>query len=112
MASIDGTIQRLRSDKGLASSARELKVNDIVVSKVEDGHDLLMVTVMPDDWLSLIYRGSGWNVQYAVARGASLAARKGGNLWYTPDDLLTLEYLETFRPGRGVGQNRPLTMDP
>ena len=70
----------------------ELKLNDIVVSRVEDGHHLLIVTAMPDDRISLVYRGDGWNVQYAVARGARLAEGKGGNLWYTSDDLDTLEY--------------------
>ena len=80
----------------------ELKLNDVVVSKVEDGHHLLIVTALPDDRVSLVYRGDGWNVQYAVARGARLADRKGGDLWYTSDELATLEYLETFRPERGL----------
>jgi hypothetical protein len=80
----------------------ELKLNDVVVSKVEDGHDLLIVTAIPDDQMSLIYRGDGWNVQYAVARGARLAEGKGGDLWYTSDELATFEYLETFRSGRGL----------
>ena len=80
----------------------ELKLNDVVVSKVEDGHHLLIVTAMPNDQMSLIYRGNGWNVQYAVARGARLAEGKGGDLWYTSDELATLEYLETFRSGRGL----------
>ena len=80
----------------------ELKLNDVVVSKVEDGHHLLIVTAMPNDQMSLIYRGDGWNVQYAVARGARLAEGKGGDLWYTSDELSTLEYLETFRSGRGL----------
>jgi hypothetical protein len=44
--------------------------------------------------------GDGWNVQYAVAKGARLAAGKGGDLWYTSDALTTLEYLETFRAER------------
>ena len=89
----------------------QLKLNDIIVSKVEDGHDLLIMTVMPDDELSLVYRGAGWNVQYAVARGARLAEGKGGDLWYTSDGLKTLEYLETFRPGRGLPHNpRPATI--
>ncbi len=56
----------------------ELKLNDIVVSKVEDGHHVLIVTAMPDDPMSLVYRGDGWNVQYAVARGARLAKAKAG----------------------------------
>ena len=90
----------------------QLKLNDIVVSKVEDGHDLLIVTVMPDDEMSLIYRGAGWKVQYAVARGARLAEVKGGDLWYTSDGLTTLEYLETFRPGRGLANPRPETIIP
>lgn len=77
-----------------------LKLNDIVVSQVEDGHHLLIVTAMPDDEMSLVYRGDGWNVQYAVAKGARLAAGKGGDLWYTSDALTTLEYLETFRAER------------
>ena len=80
----------------------QLKVNDVVVSKVEDGHDLLLVTVMPGDELSLVYRGEGWNVQYAVARAARLAGGKGGDLWYTSDHLINLEYLETFRLGRSL----------
>jgi hypothetical protein len=71
--------------------------NDVVVSKVSDGHLLLIVTGARGDRLSLVYRGSGWNVQYAVARGAKLASGKGGNLWYTADEMTTLEYLETFR---------------
>lgn len=78
----------------------ELKLNDVVVSKVDDGYHLLIVTAMPRDQMSLIYRGDGWTVQYAVARGARLAERKGGDLWYTSDDLATLEYLETFRSAR------------
>jgi len=77
-----------------------LKLNDVVVSRVEDGHHVLIVTAMPEDRMSLVYRGDGWNVQYAVARGARLAEGKGGDLWYTSDDLATLEYLETFRDGR------------
>jgi hypothetical protein len=77
-----------------------LKLNDIVVSRVDGGHDLLIVTAMPDDVMSLVFRGDGWNVQYAVARGARLAAGKGGDLWYTSDQLTTLEYLETFRADR------------
>ena len=84
------------------SSRSELKLNDIVVSKVEDGHHLLIVTAMPDHQMSLVYRGDGWNVQYAVARGARLAEGKGGDLWYTSDELATLEYLETFRSARGL----------
>ena len=80
----------------------ELKLNDIVVSRVEDGHYLFIVTAMPDDHISLVYRGDGWNVQYAVARGARLAESKGGSLWYTSDELTTLEYLETFRSDRSL----------
>jgi hypothetical protein len=75
-------------------------LKDIVVSKVENGHHLLIVTALPDEHMSLVYRGDGWTVQYAVARGARLAEGKGGYLWYTSDDLATLEYLETFRDGR------------
>jgi len=77
-----------------------LKLNDIVVSQVEDGHHLLIVTAAADDEMSLVYRGDGWNIQYAVAKGARLAAGKGGDLWYTSDALTTLEYLETFRAER------------
>ena len=79
-----------------------LKLNDIVVSRVEDGHHLLVVTAKPDEEMSLVYRGDGWNAQYAVARGARLAAGKGGDLWYTSDQLTTLEYLETFRAERAL----------
>ena len=79
-----------------------LKLNDIVVSRVEDGHHLLVVTAKPDEEMSLVYRGDGWNVEYAVARGARLAAGKGGDLWYTSDQLTTLEYLETFRAERAL----------
>ncbi len=79
-----------------------LKLNDIVVSQVEDGHHLLVVTAKPDEEMSLVYRGDGWNVQYAVARGARLAAGKGGDLWYTSDQATTLEYLETFRAERAL----------
>ena len=80
-----------------------LKLNDIVVSQVEDGYHVLIVTAMPDDEMSLVYRGDGWNMQYAVAKGARLAAGKGGDLWYTSDELTTLEYLETFRAERHLG---------
>jgi hypothetical protein len=79
-----------------------LKLNDIVVSRVDDGYHLFIVTAMPDDEMSLVYRGDGWNVQYAVAKGARLAAGKGGDLWYTADKLTTLEYLETFRADRRI----------
>lgn len=82
------------------TTQNDLKANDIVVSKTEDGHHLLMVTAMPDDRISLVYRGDGWSLQYAVARGARLAQTKGGDLWYTFDEFETLEHLETFRPAR------------
>jgi hypothetical protein len=78
----------------------ELKTNDVVISKMTDGHDLMIVTAPPNHPMDLIYRGDGWNVQYAVARGARLAQRHGGDLWYTSDQLETLEYLETFRARR------------
>ena len=74
-----------------------LKLDDVVVSKVQDGHLLWIVTADPSDRLSLMYRGNDWNVQYAVTKGATLASRRGGNLWYTSDETATLEYLETFR---------------
>ena len=72
-------------------------IDDVVVSKVQNGHLLWIVTPDPSDRLSLMYRGNDWNVQYAVARGARLASARGGNLWYTSDETGTLEYLETFR---------------
>jgi hypothetical protein len=74
-----------------------LDVDDVVVSKVQAGHVLWIVTLGPGDRLSLMNRGNGWNVQYAVARGARLASGRGGNLWYTSDETGTLEYLGTFR---------------
>jgi len=73
-----------------------LDVDDVVVSKVQEGHLLWIVTAHPDDRLSLVDRGNHWNVQYAVARGARLASGRGGTLWYTSDETATLEYLETF----------------
>jgi hypothetical protein len=39
------------------------------------------MTAMLGDSLSLLFRGTDWSVQYAVARGARLASIKGGNLW-------------------------------
>ena len=87
-------------EEGRLANRTNLKLNDIVVSQVEEGHHLLIVTALPDDEMSLVYRGDGWNVQYAVAKGARLAAGKGGNLWYTSDALTTLEFLETFRVER------------
>ena len=77
-----------------------LEVNDVVVSKVSDGHLLFIVTPRSDERMSLLYRGNDWSPQYAVARGARLAGRRGGNLWYTSDHMKTMEYLETFRPPR------------
>ena len=68
-----------------------LDVDDVVVSKVQAGHLLWIVTPNPSDRLSLMYRGNDWNVQYAVARGARLASGRGGNLWYTSDETATLE---------------------
>ena len=81
-----------------------LTLDDVVVSKVQDGHLLWIVTADPSDRLSPMYRGNDWSVQYAVTRGARLASRRGGNLWYTTDETATLEYLETFRrdPPSGV----------
>ena len=75
-----------------------LNVNDVVVSKVSEGHQVLTVTTDPSDQLSLLFRGHQWSVPYAVARGARLASRTGGQLWYTADNLRTFDYLETFRP--------------
>jgi hypothetical protein len=74
-----------------------LKIDDVVVSKVDEGHLLFIVTNEPAERLSLLYRGNDWSVQYAVARGARLVSGKGGDLWYTSDRMATLEYLETFR---------------
>ncbi len=74
-----------------------LDVDDVVVSKVQDGHLLWIVTADPSDRFALMSRGDDWNVQYAVARGARLASSKGGDLWSTADETATLEYLETFR---------------
>lgn len=79
-----------------------LKVNDIIVSKTEDGHNLSIVTAMPHDRASLVYRGEGWTVQYAVARGAKLAETHGGDLWYTANEFETLEHLGTFRAARAL----------
>ena len=76
-----------------------LTVNDVVVSKAHDGHQLLIVSADPSDRLSLLYRGHQWSVPYAVARGARLAGRKGGHLWYTADNA-AFDYLETFHLDR------------
>ena len=38
----------------------ELNVDDVIVSKVQDGHLLLIVTADPRDRLSLVYRGNDW----------------------------------------------------
>jgi hypothetical protein len=76
-----------------------LNVNDVVVSQAHDGHQLFIVTADPSDRLSLLFRGHQWSVPYAVARGARLAGRKGGHLWYTADDA-TFDYLQTFRLDR------------
>jgi hypothetical protein len=81
---------------------RALKLHDVVVSKVPEGHLLLVMTDTPGDSLSLLFRGTEWNVRYAVARGARLASIKGGNLWYTADSMVTFEYLETFRAAPDV----------
>lgn len=74
-----------------------LALHDVVVSKVPEGHLLFVKTDPPAAAWSLLFRGTQWSVQYAVARGARLASTKGGNLWYTADSMVTLEYLETFR---------------
>jgi hypothetical protein len=79
-----------------------LALDDVVVSKVPEGHYLLVMTNMPGDPLSLLFRGTDWTVQYAVARGARLASIKGGNLWYTADRMATFEYLESFRRAPGL----------
>ena len=73
-----------------------LAINDVVISKVAGGHELLVVDDSPTA-LTLLYRGNGWSPHYASARGAKLATRKGGALWYTNDGATHLEYLETFR---------------
>ena len=74
-----------------------LNVDDVVVSKVQEGHLVWTVTAGRSDRLTLMYRGNDWNVQCAVARGARLASGRGGTLWYTSDETGALEYLETFR---------------
>ena len=92
----------MKSPQELGITVRSgLKLNDIVISQVEDGYHLLIVSDGPEEY-SLVYRGDGWNVRYAVAKGARLAAGKGGDLWYTSDHLGTLEYLETFRRERNL----------
>src|SRR5687768_10223667 len=47
-----------------------LVLHDVVVSKVPEGHLLFVKTDVPGDSLSLLFRGTEWSVQYAVARGA------------------------------------------
>jgi hypothetical protein len=89
-----GTYARVEKDMDQS----DLKLHDVVVSKVPEGHLLLVMTNMPGDALSVLFRGTDWNIQYAVARGARLAGIKGGDLFYTSDAMVTLEYLETFRP--------------
>ena len=74
-----------------------VRVNDVVTSRVPDGHDLFVVSGAPDAPVSVLYRGNGWSPQYALARGARLATRKGGALRYTTDNLGSVEYLESFR---------------
>ena len=98
-----GRIERANTADGRAEPVgrkSSLERNDIVVSRVRDGHNISIVSATPSDPISLVYRGDGWNVQYAVARGARLASSKGGRLWYTIDDFMRLEYLETFRATR------------
>ena len=80
------------------------RLNDVIVSKVRDGHLLFVVAGEGANRMSLVYRGEAWNVQYAVARAARLVAAKGGSLWYTTDELATLEYLETFAARRAHAQ--------
>jgi hypothetical protein len=82
-----------------------LALHDVVVSKVPEGHLLFVMTNTPGDSLSLLFRGTEWTVQYAVARGARLASRTGGNLWYTAGAMVTFEYLETFRVAADVHLN-------
>lgn len=91
-----------------------LHVNDVVVSKAQDGHQLLIVTADPSDRLSLLFRGHQRTVPYAVARGANLSGRKGGQPWYTADNT-TFDYLETFRldrPGGVALDRKPSTLRP
>ena len=45
------------------ATSSSLTVDDVVVSKVEDGYLLLIVTPDPAERMSLLYRGSAWNVQ-------------------------------------------------
>ncbi|HEX2444224.1 MAG TPA: hypothetical protein VHJ77_09800 [Vicinamibacterales bacterium] len=80
------------------------RLNDVIVSKVRDGHLLLVVAGEGANRMSLVYRGEAWNVQYAVARAARLVSGKGGSLWYTTDEMATLEYLETFAARRADAQ--------
>jgi hypothetical protein len=98
---VDARFLERTGSRGMAEPS-ELKINDVVVSKVPEGHQLLIVTALPWDRLSLRYRGNEWSVQYAVARGARLASNKGGDLWYTSDEAASLQYLETFRGDRPV----------
>jgi hypothetical protein len=80
------------------------RLNDVIVSKVRDGHLLFVVAGGPENRMSLVYRGEAWNVQYAVARAARLASGKGGSVWYTTDEMASLEYLETFAARRADAQ--------
>jgi hypothetical protein len=80
----------------------QLKLHDVVVSKVAEGHLLLVRTDTPGNGFSLLFRGTAWNVQYAVARGAKLAGVKGGDLWYSDDSMVSFQFLETFRAMPGV----------
>ena len=84
-----------------------LAFDDVVVSKVEWGHQLLLVCAPPLQRLTLLYDGNSWSPQYATARGAKLATRKGGALWYSSDQTATFAYLETFRSDDGGPPRHP-----
>ena len=78
------------------TTTQNLAINDVIVSRVAEGYELLVVRTR-EGHSTLLYRGTGWSSHYATARGAKLATRKGGALWYTTDNAVHLEYLETFR---------------
>ena len=49
-----------------------LELNDVVVSEVDEGHLLLIVTTLPWDRWSLLSRGHDWSVHYASGTWQSL----------------------------------------
>jgi hypothetical protein len=57
-------LSRRRVGRLRLANRSNLKLNDIVVSQVDGGHQVLTITAAVDEEISVVYRGNGWTLMF------------------------------------------------